>query len=63
MGERAKSGALVERDVAHLRDELDAMAAKGTLPPALRQLRAELDALGAPDAGAAAAARAARDAG
>jgi len=45
MGDRAKAGGLVEHDVAHLRAELDAMAAKGTLPPQLRQLRAELDAL------------------
>jgi CBS domain containing-hemolysin-like protein len=63
MGERAKSGALVEHDVAHLRDELDAMAKKGTLPPHLRQLRAELDALGAPAADAGAATRVAKDAG
>jgi len=45
MGERAKSGALVEEDVIHLRQELDAMAAKGTLPATLRALRTELDAL------------------
>src|SRR5436190_2877204 len=45
MGERAKSGALVQEDVIHLRQELDAMAAKGTLPATLRTLRNELDAL------------------
>jgi CBS domain containing-hemolysin-like protein len=45
---RAKAGALQHHEVEHLRDELDAMAAKGTLPPRLRQLRAELDALPAP---------------
>jgi hypothetical protein len=45
MRERAKAGELVERDIAHLRDELDAMAAKGTLPPELRQLRTELNVL------------------
>ena len=45
MTEKAKAGDLVEHDIVHLRDELDAMAAKGTLPPGLRQLRAELDAL------------------
>jgi CBS domain containing-hemolysin-like protein len=45
MGERAKSGALVQEDVIHLRQELDAMAAKGTLPATLRALRNELDAL------------------
>jgi len=50
MSERAKAGELLAHDVEHLRDELDAMAAKGSLPPGLRQLRAELDALrrGAP---------------
>jgi hypothetical protein len=48
MGDRAKSGNLLELELAHLRDELDAMAAKGTLPPRLRQLRTDLDSLGAP---------------
>lgn len=45
MGEKAKSGALLQDDIAHLRHELDAMAAKGTLPPTLKSLRNELDAL------------------
>ena len=45
MTDRAKAGTLVADEIAHLRDELDSMAAKGNLPPALRQLRAELDAL------------------
>ncbi len=45
MTDRAKAGELLAHDVDHLRDELDAMAAKGTLPPRLRQLRRELDAL------------------
>jgi uncharacterized protein DUF3302 len=45
MGERAKAGELLGHDIDHLRDELDAMAAKGSLPPRLRQLRAELDGL------------------
>ena len=43
--DRAKAGELLAHEVDHLRDELDAMAAKGTLPPRLRQLRSELDAL------------------
>ena len=47
MTDRAKAGELLAHDVDHLRDELDAMAAKGTLPPRLRQLRSELDALDA----------------
>ncbi|HEX7251034.1 MAG TPA: DUF3302 domain-containing protein [Burkholderiales bacterium] len=48
MGERARKGALAEADVAHLREELDSMAAKGTLPRELAGLRAELDALAVP---------------
>jgi hypothetical protein len=45
MGARAKEGALVEHEVAHLRDELDSMAARGHLPPELKRLRRELDSL------------------
>jgi CBS domain containing-hemolysin-like protein len=45
MGEKAKSGALLDEEIVHLRQELDAMAAKGTLPATLRELRNELDAL------------------
>ena len=43
--EQARAGKLLEGEIVHLRDELDAMAAKGSLPPELRKLRAELDAL------------------
>ena len=42
MGERAKAGALLADELAHLRAELDSMAARGALPPSLRQLRADL---------------------
>jgi Protein of unknown function (DUF3302) len=45
MGEKAKSGAMLHEDIIHLRQELDAMAAKGTLPATLKTLRNELDAL------------------
>jgi CBS domain containing-hemolysin-like protein len=45
MGEKAKSGTLLQDDIVHLRHELDAMAAKGTLPATLKTLRSELDAL------------------
>ena len=45
MGERARAGQLLREEIVHLRDELDTMAAKGTLPAALRGLRAELDGL------------------
>ena len=44
MGERARAGELLREEIVHLREELDAMAAKGILPPQLRTLRAELDA-------------------
>jgi len=58
MGEKAKAGELVGHEMAHLRDELDAMAAKGHLPPGLRKLRQELDSLRAPPATAADSTRA-----
>jgi hypothetical protein len=45
MGEKAKAGQLLREELRHLRLELDAMAAKGALPGALVNLRAELDAL------------------
>jgi CBS domain containing-hemolysin-like protein len=44
MGEKARTGELSEHELAHLRDELDAMAAKGTLPAKLRMLRKDLAA-------------------
>ena len=42
MGDKAKEGALLEPELAHLREELDAMAAKGQLPTRLKALREEL---------------------
>ena len=45
MGEKARAGQLQREELAHLREELDAMEAKGALPPQLRGLRAELDVL------------------
>ena len=45
MGEKARAGELVEGQIAHLREELDAMAARGALPANLRQLRNDLDSL------------------
>ena len=45
MGEKARSGSLAPDEIAHLRDELDEMAARGALPPELRNLRGEIDAL------------------
>jgi CBS domain containing-hemolysin-like protein len=43
--EEAKGGKLLQHELDHLRDELDAMAAKGTLPAKLHALRADLAAL------------------
>ncbi len=44
LGEKAQAGALLEDELAHLRDELDAMAAKGTLTGELKVLRRDLAA-------------------
>jgi hypothetical protein len=43
MGEKARAGTLTDEELDHLRIELDAMAAKGQLPPALREVRKHLD--------------------
>jgi len=45
MGHRARAGQIPREEINHLSEELDAMAAKGMLPPELRTLRSELDAL------------------
>ena len=42
MGEKAQAGELLEHELAHLREELDAMAAKGTLTAELKALRRDL---------------------
>jgi len=42
MGEKARAGELLQDELAHLRSELDAMAARGALPARLKQLRADL---------------------
>ncbi|MGQ0578243.1 MAG: DUF3302 domain-containing protein [Betaproteobacteria bacterium] len=47
MGHQAKAGQLPGEEIVHLREELDAIAAKGILPPALRTLRSDLAALSA----------------
>ena len=56
MGEKARAGSLQEIELACLREELDAMAAKGSLSATLNALRRDLDAV--PPAAAAAGARA-----
>jgi hypothetical protein len=43
MAEKFRAGRLSGAEIAHLRDELDAMAAAGALSPPLRTLRGELD--------------------
>jgi CBS domain containing-hemolysin-like protein len=42
LAERHRSGTLVREDILHLREELEAMEAKGALPPRLRALKDEL---------------------
>jgi hypothetical protein len=44
MGAKASAGELPEHELQHLREELDAMAAKGTLPSKLKLLRKDLAA-------------------
>ena len=44
-GAKAQAGDLLDHELTHLREELDAMAASGHLPPKLKLLRQELDAL------------------
>ena len=51
MGEKAKAGELLQHELDHLKGELDQMAARGALSPALKQLRADLAAV-APEQGA-----------
>jgi hypothetical protein len=42
MGARARAGNLLEHELAHLREELDAMETKGSLTPDLKKLRRDL---------------------
>ena len=44
LGDKAQAGELLEHELAHLREELDAMAAKGTLTAELKVLRRDLAA-------------------
>ena len=55
VGEKALAGELLEHELAHLREELDAMAAKGTLTAELKQLRRDLVAVQAAPTGSAGA--------
>ena len=42
MAEKHRAGELVDEDIVHLREDLDAMEAKGALPPKLKALKVEL---------------------
>jgi hypothetical protein len=44
LGEKAQAGKLLEHEIEHLREELDALAAKGSLTPELKVLRRDLAA-------------------
>ena len=55
LGERAQAGELLEHELQHLREELDAMAAKGTLTAELKVLRKDLAAATHAPAGSVAA--------
>ena len=57
MAGKARGGTLLHDEITHLRQELDEMAARGALPPALKGLRAELDDMHAKAAAAPAPAR------
>jgi len=52
LGEKARAGDLLEHELAHLREELDAMAAKGSLSAELKALRRDLAAVTTAPAGA-----------
>jgi CBS domain containing-hemolysin-like protein len=45
MAEKHREGKLVQEEAAHLREELEAMDARGALPPRLRGLKDELERL------------------
>ena len=51
MADKHREGKLLEEDVVHLREELDAMEARGALPPRLRALKDELARVRIADAG------------
>jgi CBS domain containing-hemolysin-like protein len=42
MAEKHRAGELLDEDIVHLREDLDAMEAKGALPPKLKALKDEL---------------------
>ena len=50
MGEKHRAGKLMREEIFHLREELDAMEARGALPPKLQGLKDELARLRLADA-------------
>jgi CBS domain containing-hemolysin-like protein len=50
MAEKHRAGKLVREEVFHLREDLEAMEAKGALPPKLRALKEELERVRLADA-------------
>ena len=61
MAERHRAGELVEEDIAHLRDDLAVMEAKGALPPKLRALKKALEQTGGAETAAPAQAAQAKE--
>jgi hypothetical protein len=61
LGKKALAGELLDHELEHLQDELDAMAAAGSLTPELRLLRKDLHGARARPAAAAATASPAAD--
>jgi CBS domain containing-hemolysin-like protein len=51
MAEKHREGRLLQEEVLHVREELEAMEARGALPPRLRALKDELARLRIADAG------------
>jgi CBS domain containing-hemolysin-like protein len=51
MAEKHRAGALVDEEITHLREDLDAMEAKGALPPKLKALKDDLAQIRSTEAG------------
>ncbi len=61
MADRHRAGALVDEEIAHLREDLGAMETKGALPPKLKALKDELARVGSAEGGRQAPKAAARE--
>jgi len=62
MAEKHRAGELVDEEIAHLREDLDAMEAKGALPPKLKTLKDDLARIKSTEAGERAPKAAAKEA-